>query len=171
MTGEDLAGAAAVHRLAFPRQRHSREWLQCCLNGGPRFLNFVALRQGEIVGYIVWGQKSGFRPEAVIELEQIAVRPVVQGQGIGRLLIERSLPLVNSELARQGSVVRHILVTTRNDNFAQELYQKVLGARVEATIANLYSADEVIMVARNVTLPDRVGVSARRVDEEGETEK
>jgi ribosomal protein S18 acetylase RimI-like enzyme len=42
------------------------------------------------------------------------------------------------------------LVSTRTDNQAQKLYRKVLGAEVEATIKNLYSADEVYMVARHV---------------------
>ena len=42
------------------------------------------------------------------------------------------------------------MVTTRADNAAQRLYKRVLGAEVEATITNLYSADEVIMIARNV---------------------
>jgi hypothetical protein len=32
------------------------------------------------VGYIIWVQKSGFRPEAVLELEQLAVLPGARGQ-------------------------------------------------------------------------------------------
>jgi hypothetical protein len=40
-------------------------------------------------------------------------------------------------------------VTTRTDNHAQRLYRKALGATPEAVIQDLYSADEVIMVARN----------------------
>ncbi|CCN70093.1 3-oxoacyl-(Acyl carrier protein) synthase (fragment) [Vibrio nigripulchritudo SFn118] len=105
-----------------------------------------------MVGYIIWVQKSGFRPEAVLELEleQLAVSPKSQGQGIGRMLIKKSLPLVKEQLSSQGSVLKHILVTTRADNFAQKLYQSKLGAQVETTISNLYSADEVLMIARNV---------------------
>ncbi|MEF1228663.1 N-acetyltransferase, partial [Vibrio fortis] len=34
--------------------------------------------------------------------------------------------------------------------FAQQLYKSTLGAEVETTISNLYSADEVLMIARNV---------------------
>lgn len=48
------------------------------------------------------------------------------------------------------AVLKHILVTTRADSYAQRLYKNVLGAEVEAALANLYSADEVIMVARNI---------------------
>ncbi len=36
------------------------------------------------------------------------------------------------------------------DNYAQQIYQKLLGAEVEMTIKSLYSADEVFMIARNV---------------------
>lgn len=35
----------------------------------------------------------------------------------------------------------------RADNKAQELYKKTLGAEVVSVIKNLYSADEVIMIA------------------------
>jgi len=37
----------------------------------------------ELVGYIQWLQKSGFRQEVVLELEQIAVHPKYQEQGFG----------------------------------------------------------------------------------------
>lgn len=148
MEDTDLKGASQVHKSAFVRQQRSYEWLRCNLNASPRFLNFVAESNGEIVGYIIWVQKSGFRPEAV--LEQLAVSPKSQGQGIGRTLIKKSLPLVKEQLSSQGSVLKHILVTTRADNFAQKLYQSTLGAQVETTISNLYSADEVLMIARNV---------------------
>lgn len=40
------------------------------LKAYPRFLSFVAEINNQIVGYIVWAQKSGFRAEAVLELEQ-----------------------------------------------------------------------------------------------------
>ncbi|WP_281832701.1 GNAT family N-acetyltransferase [Vibrio nigripulchritudo] len=148
----DLKGASQVHKSAFVRQQRSYEWLRCNLNASPRFLNFVAESNGEIVGYIIWVQKSGFRSEAVLELEQLAVSPKSQGQGIGRMLIKKSLPLVKEQLSSQDSVLKHILVTTRSDNFAQKLYQSTLGAQVETTISNLYSADEVLMIARNVSV-------------------
>ena len=150
MTKADLNEAALVHQATFVRQQHSRSWLQCNLNAAPRFLNFVAESESEIVGYIIWVQKSGFRPEAVLELEQLAVLPSAQGQGLGKTLILDSLRQVKQHLADQGSTLKHVLVTTRADNFAQKLYQSTLGAEVETTISNLYSADEVLMIARNV---------------------
>lgn len=146
----DLEKVAEIHKLTFVRQQNSLQWIQCNFNAFPRFLCFVAQIKGEIVGYIVWGQKSGFRLEAVIELEQLAVSPTFQAQGIGRQLITESLPLVKNNLFLNGSTLKHILVTTRADNFAQQLYRSALGAEIETTIKNLYSDDEVLMIARNV---------------------
>lgn len=151
MDSADLKSAAQIHQLTFPRQRNSLEWLQCNLNATPRFLNFVVVVNHHIVGYIIWVQKSGFRSEAVIELEQLAVHPHFQGQGIARKLINESLLLVKKQLANNDSILKHIMVTTRSDNVALQLYKETLGAEVETTISNLYSADEVLMIARNVS--------------------
>lgn len=150
MQKDDLNETSIVHKTAFTRQRLSLEWLECNLNAFPRFLSFVAEIEGSIVGYITWSQKSGFRPEAILELEQIAVLPRYHNQGIGKKLIENSLPLVRKQLNQQSSKLKHIIVTTRADNHAQKLYKNTLGAEVEAIISNLYSTDEVFMVARNV---------------------
>ena len=116
----------------------------------PRNMCFVIKNENQICGYIIWAQKSGFRPEAVIELEQVAISPSQQNKGLGQYLIEQSLSQVKEQLSSLGSSVKHVLVSTRADNHAQNIYRKVLGAEVEATISNLFSADEVYMVARNV---------------------
>lgn len=150
MERKDLFEAALIHKAAFVRQMMSLEWLECNLNAYPRAFCFVAELEGVLLGYIIWSQKSGFRPEVVLELEQLAVLPDHHGQGIGQTLIKASLPLVKERLADQGSVLKHIVVTTRADNHAQTLYRKTLGADVEATLSNLYSSDEVVMVARKV---------------------
>jgi len=150
MEESDLGGASRVHQDAFPRQSKSHEWLKCTSSAFPRMLCYIKESESKVIGYIIWGQKSGFRPEAVLELEQIAVHPDHQGDGFGQELIESSLELVKSQLDIQGSKLKRILVTTREDNDAQKLYRKVLGAEVEATINNLFSANEVYMVARNV---------------------
>ncbi|WP_205963103.1 GNAT family N-acetyltransferase [Psychromonas sp. SA13A] len=150
MEKTDLENAAEIHRLTFVRQQNSLQWIQCNFNAFPRLLNFVAEKEGKILGYIIWIQKSGFRPQAVIELEQLAVSPNFQNQGVGRQLITESLALVNNHLSLNGSTLKHILVTTRADNFAQQLYKSILGAEIETTITNLYSDDEVLMIARNV---------------------
>jgi len=150
MREDDLAEAAMIHTNAFPRQRHSKAWLSCTLKAAPRTLCFVIEQGHQIQGYIIWAQKSGFRPEAVVELEQIAIDPSQQNRGLGQLLIEQSLQQVKEQLGSVGSSVKLILVSTRADNHAQSIYRKVLGAEVEATISNLFSGDEVYMVARDV---------------------
>ena len=150
MSRDDLTPTSKVHAEAFVRQRKSLEWLECNLSAFPRFMCFVAEVDDSIVGYITWSQKSGFRPQAVLELEQIAVLPAFQGGGIGEMLIRESLPFVQAQLCEQESTLKHIVVTTRADNKARRLYEKALGAEVEATIRNLFSADEVFMIARDV---------------------
>jgi ribosomal protein S18 acetylase RimI-like enzyme len=145
-----LSAAAEVHQQAFVRQKQSLQWLESSLNAFPRFLCFVAEEQARVVGYILWAQKSGFRDQAVLELDQVAVLPAEQGRGIARRLIDESLPLVKQQLSRQGSTLKHVIVNTRADNHAQRLYKSALDAEVVATIADLYSADEVFMLARNV---------------------
>lgn len=150
MSEDDLGEVAMVHTNAFPRQRHSKAWLSCTLKAAPRTICFVIEQDDQIQGYIIWAQKSGFRSEAVVELEQIAIDPSQQNRGLGQFLIEQSLQQVKERLRSLGSNVKHVLVSTRADNHAQSIYRKVLGAEVEATISNLFSDDEVYMVARNV---------------------
>ncbi|NRB79560.1 MAG: GNAT family N-acetyltransferase [Saccharospirillaceae bacterium] len=162
MKQSELHEVAQIHKQVFARQRMSFEWLECNFNAFPRFLFYVISSEAEvgvevgveveteILGYIIWSQKSGFRPQAIMELEQIAILPSHQGKGVGTQLIQDSLKLVKTQLKKQDSVLKHITVSTRVDNAAQRLYKKELGAVVEATITNLYSADEVFMVARNV---------------------
>jgi len=149
----DLNETSEVHKAAFIRQKMSYEWIECNSKVYPKSLIFVAENEdNEIVGYIHWCQKSGFRPEVVLELEQLAVHPAYQGKGIGTKLIKESLPQIQKHLRTRNAVIKHVVVTTRADNFAQELYKKTLNAEVEATISNLYSADEVFMISRNIKI-------------------
>jgi ribosomal protein S18 acetylase RimI-like enzyme len=147
---QDKDAVAHLHGNVFPRQFSSHEWVACNFHANPRIMIFVALEAEVIVGYIQWIQKSGFRKEAVIELEQIAVLSSHRQQQIGTQLIKKSLPLVNAYLQSKGSLLKSILVTTRTDNSAQILYKNALGAEIKATIKDLYSHDEVIMVANYV---------------------
>lgn len=152
MKKEDILEVSKVHAEAFPRQTLSEEWIRCNFNAFPRIRYFLAEVDGKIVGYVQWIEKSGFRKEVVLELEQIAVRPSLQGLGIGSALISQSLPLIEMELEKRQANIKHILVSTRTDNKAQELYAKILEAQPEVTIPNLFSADEVLMIARNFHL-------------------
>lgn len=149
MVEEDIPAVAYVHHQAFSRQLDSEKWITCNFRAAPRIKYYVAMQDSTVVGYIHWTQKSGFRSEAVLELEQIAVLPRHQGQGIGRRLIEESLPRMREQLVERGASLKAVMVTTRADNYAQRLYRDTLGAEVECTIRDLYSADEVVMIARN----------------------
>ncbi len=152
MEEKDLIEASKIHEEAFPRQCHSLMWLESSLNAFPRLFSFIATNEDLVLGYIIWAQKSVFRPETILDLDQIAVHPKYQSKGVGKALIEGSLPLVKTQLAEQNSKLKHIIVNTRSDNFSQELYRKTLKAEVEAVIKDLYSADEVFMIARNASI-------------------
>ncbi len=149
MRNDDLLAVAKVHKAAFPRQLLSASWIKCNFNAYPRIRYFVAENQEIVCGYIQWTEKSGFRKEVVLELEQIAVLPSHQNQGIGSALISESLKAVQEELKQRSASIKYILVSTRIDNEAQKLYKKTLNAQPEAVLSHLFSADEVLMIARN----------------------
>lgn len=151
MHQDDIKAVAKVHTEQFPRQKESIKWISCNFAAYPRIMMFVARdEKDKIIGYVQWIQKSGFRQESVIELEQIAVLKSHQHKGIGTLLIEKSLQYVKEYLVDANSKLKAILVTTRTDNVAKSLYEKILKAKEIAVIKNLYSHDEVIMLADGV---------------------
>lgn len=152
MTEHDIEQAAQVHALAFPRQTFSKEWIQCGFRAFPKIQFFVAEYENQIVGIAFWTEKSGFRKEAIVELEQIAVLPAMQGHGIGTALIQQSLPALAAKVAERGAQVRHLLVNTRADNYAQQLYKKAMGAVPAATISGMFPVDEVYMIAKDVDI-------------------
>lgn len=149
MLKEDISSVAIIHSDAFSRQLGSKKWVTCNFNAYPRIMIFVAINElKQAVGYIQWLQKSGFRKESVIELEQIAVLQSFQGAQIGTKLIEQSLKSVKEYLVSQDCMLKAVIVTTRSDNMAQKLYEKTLDVKISATIRNLYSHDEVIMTSQ-----------------------
>lgn len=150
MSSFDIENVSIVHVKSFERQHNSLEWISCNFKAYPRIQYYIAEIEGNIIGYIQWIQKSGFRSKVVLELEQMGVLPEFRNRGVGKSLISKSLPLIKHHLAINDSKLKHIIVTTRADNDAQKLYTKTLDAKVVATISNLYSADEVIMVSRDV---------------------
>lgn len=145
---DDLGVIAGIHAEAFTRQQLSEQWIKCNFNAYPLKRFFIVEIAGQIIGYILWSEKSGFRQEPVIELEQMAVTREHQGKGVGSTLILESLQNVKNAIASRGATVKTILVTTRTDNAAQRLYRKTLGVNAIAIIPALYSADEVIMIAK-----------------------
>ena len=149
MMQQDLLDVTKIHKEAFSRQLHSEQWISCNFKAYPRIRLFVAEDDGMLLGYVQWIEKSGFRKEVVLELEQIAVLPSQQKHGIGSLLISESLKMIKEELSQRDATIKHVLVSTRTDNEAQKLYKKILNAQPEFVISNLFSADEVLMIARN----------------------
>lgn len=156
MESTDVTSVAKVHSQSFSRQLDSEEWIFCNFKAHPRIRIFVAKVDEEIVGYIQWIEKSGFRKEVVLELEQLAVLPIWRNQGVGSNLINSSLPFVKEELANRDAVLKHVLVTTRTDNDAQKIYRETLNASVETTISDLFSADEVIMISRDISTRSKI---------------
>ncbi len=151
MHAEDMGVVAKIHAQAFSRQHSSEKWIACNFAAFPRIMIFVARdEQDKVIGYIQWSHKSGFRQEAVMELEQIAVIKTKQHQGIATKLIQESLTEVKNHLKDNNSVLKSILISTRSDNHAQALYKKALGAQIIAIIKDLYSADEVLMLAKSL---------------------
>lgn len=151
MHSEDIDVVAKLHSQEFPRQRNSSSWISCNFAAYPRIMLFVARdEKDKVIGYIQWIQKSGFRQESVMELEQIAVNKPHQGRGIGTLLINKSLSHIKDYLSDTNAKLKAVLVSTRTDNAAKALYENVLKAKEIAVIKDLYSHDEVILMSRNV---------------------
>jgi ribosomal protein S18 acetylase RimI-like enzyme len=151
MHEDDIDAVAKIHSQQFPRQKDSARWISCNFTAFPRIMMFVARdEKDKVIGYIQWIQKSGFRKEAVFELEQIAVLKNEQCKGNGTLLIEKSLKYLKDYLADANSNLKAILISTRTDNLARSIYEKVLKAKEIAVIKDLYSQDEVIMMTREV---------------------
>ena len=147
MHQEDILEVSAIHSEQFLRQTNSRIWVQSNFAAYPRIMIFVARNeQDKVVGFIQWIHKSGFRKEAVMELEQIAVLNKHQSQGIAKQLIHESLQSIKDALKDSGCQLKTIIVSTRADNHALNLYKKTLGVDAVCLIKDLYSADEVLMM-------------------------
>lgn len=143
----DILEVSAIHSEQFQRQTNSRIWVQSNFAAYPRIMIFVARNEKDkVVGYIQWIHKSGFRKEGVMELEQIAVLNSYQGQGIATQLIQESLRSVEEFLKDNGFHLKTLIVFTRSDNDALNLYKKTLGVEAVFTIKDLYSADEVLLM-------------------------
>ena len=123
------------------------EWISDNYRAYPRMQYFVAEDNNNVVGYILWMEKGGFRKESVWELEQICVKEDYRGNGVGHRLIEDSLEEIKSYINNRGSKLKKIIVTTGTENEARKLYENTLGAKPECTIRNLFRGDELILVA------------------------
>jgi ribosomal protein S18 acetylase RimI-like enzyme len=126
----------------------AKKWIECNFNAFPRMQYFVVQKGEEILGYILWVEKGGFREEAVVELEQIGVHSKYRGKGIGTKLVKESFKELKKFLEERGSKLKLVEVTTGASNKAQRLYEKTLGAKPECVIKDFFGEDEVIMIAR-----------------------
>lgn len=94
-TEGDLAAIAKINAGSFTGNRADEgkafEWVSALFRAYPAYHYFVAVRDGDVVGYIGWQVHGGFlRPEPVIELEQLAIIAEAQGQGVGSALTRES---------------------------------------------------------------------------------
>lgn len=150
-TETDLGAIAEIGAEAFsglrPKER-ADAWVRACWRAAPRFGYWVGESDGAIHGYILWMEKGGFRAEAVLELEQIAVRADSRGKGVGAEIVVRSLVELEEELRSRGSRLKLIEVTTGTEQDAVEFYRRTLGAEVQARLPDIFRGDELILVAR-----------------------
>jgi len=149
---KQIAEIASENFSGLKEKKDAIKWVECNFKAFPRMQYFVATTQGvprkAIAGYILWVEKGGFRKESVWELEQIAVKKIFQGQGIGCQLIEKSFLEIKNYLKKRKSLLKAVEITTGAENKAQNLYKKMLGAKKECTIKDLFRGDENIMIAR-----------------------
>jgi ribosomal protein S18 acetylase RimI-like enzyme len=111
-------------------------------------LYWVAEDRKEIRGYILWVEKGGFRKEAVLELEQIAVDAAFRRKGIGTTLVRESLKGLRSILHDRGSSLKLIEVTTGTEQGAVDFYRRTLGAELVARLPDVFRGDEIVLFAR-----------------------
>jgi ribosomal protein S18 acetylase RimI-like enzyme len=152
-----------LHKVCFPNDAENDEDRRRIIeawNAPPIMQYWVAIDtqktyegSDKLVGYIRWVEHGGIRKDAVLELEQIGVSPEYRGLGIGTGLIDRSIEELSNELKRQGRRIKLVYVCTGDNNLAQKLYSKTLGAKPVATLPNFYedseiNVNEVIMLAR-----------------------
>jgi ribosomal protein S18 acetylase RimI-like enzyme len=150
MLSEDIESITKIYLECFHGMKEfdtAKDWIRIKYNGYP-INRYYVIEDDIIKGYILWIELGGFRKEAVLELEQIAISPKYQGRGLGSFLIKESLKDVNKDIIARGSTIKLVKVTTGTDNKAQRLYIKTLNAKPIAVIPDLFRGDEVILIAR-----------------------
>jgi len=144
----DVKPIALVYTECFPRERDHELWIQSSYQAFPRSAYYVLEQQGNIIGYILWCVKNGFRQKAIVELEQLAIHPDFSGQGLGRKLIEQSVVLFEAHVNSLGCEIGSYIVTTSEGNFAEKLYKSTLGVSRAAMISDYGSGNELILYNR-----------------------
>ncbi|MCD6230118.1 MAG: GNAT family N-acetyltransferase [Candidatus Diapherotrites archaeon] len=155
-----MDGLVRIHELCFQDDAttvRERKILFEAWNNPPVMQHWAAKKGNDVIGYIRWVEHGGIRPKAVVELEQIGIDPKMQGQGIATQLIDFSLDRLEKQMQEEGRSIKLVYVMTGNNNYAQKLYLKTLGARLSAEIPGFYedsekNENEVVMIARKSEL-------------------
>jgi len=155
MRDNDITQIVKIYLKCFKgmqKPEHVKKWIKLKHGSYPVNQFFVGILQGKVIGYILWVELGGFRKDAVIELDQIAVTPDYQGKGFGATIIKESLKAVITQLKRRKSRLKLVKTTTGATNEAQKLYKDVLNAKPVATIPDFFRTDEVILISRKTDL-------------------
>ncbi|MEH6453784.1 MAG: GNAT family N-acetyltransferase [Psychromonas sp.] len=134
-----------IYSLCFPNEILQDEWVMSNMCSYPRMVYYVAICDDDVVGYAHWSVKSGFRDRAIVELEQVAVLPRFSKRGIGEYLLDQSFSLFKAHLSLLGVGIKGIYITTREGNFAENLYKRVFAVERQGVIENYGSGNEVIL--------------------------
>ena len=159
MREEDIIQVTRIYLQCFKGMQEfklAKKWITLHHNSFPASQYFVATLNKKILGYIQWIELGGFRKNAVLELEQIAVSPDHQGQGIGEKLVKESLKQVSSDLHRRKSSIKLIKVTTATAFETEEFYKRVLKVKRVAVIPDFFRSDEAILIARKKEISDLI---------------
>lgn len=142
---QDVEIISTIYAACFPKELNHKLWINASFNSFPRGVYYVIEQDCNIVGYILWCVKNGFRNETIVELEQIGIHPAYSGKGFGRKLIESSILKFQTHVESFGHAVGSVMVTTSEGNFAEGLYKSTLGVSRSAVIPGYGTGSEVIL--------------------------
>ncbi|MFT7559621.1 MAG: GNAT superfamily N-acetyltransferase [Flavobacteriales bacterium] len=146
----DINGITTVYELCFPNEESHGSWVEASMNSYPRGIYYVIESNDDVVGYVLWCVKNGFRSSTIIELEQVAIAPDFHGKGYGRALIEKSFGLFKGHVLELGYKVGAVMVTTSEGNYAEDLYISALGVARSAVLQGYGSGNEIILYNNSI---------------------
>ncbi|MBM3206568.1 MAG: GNAT family N-acetyltransferase [Candidatus Staskawiczbacteria bacterium] len=143
----DFEAVVAIAQESFSGMKNkinATRWLCANLAARPRMQYYIAKYNGIVAGYILWVEHGGFRPEAYLELEQIAVKESFRGKGVGSILIKSSFQNIKKDIEESDRKIKTVKITTGKDNVrAQVLYEKTLGAKIENIVKSPYRNEDI----------------------------
>ena len=151
---QDISTIAAIYMTCFPKELNHQQWIEASFCASPRSTYYVIEVSGEIVGYILWCVKNGFRASTIVELEQLAISPTHSGKGLGRALIQQSFLALGEHINQLGYSMGAVMVTTSEGNYAEKLYTSTLGVTRAALIEGYGSGNEVILYNNDLSISE-----------------